>query len=108
MRIQVIETSLKKYEATHVNWFKETCDFWSAKHGIEKLEWLHKDLMDLNCDVFFKPINDTEMQIGFVDDESIAELRWIAVEVLESGFFDALTQLLLVTSRIFILSDFNH
>lgn len=102
MRIQIIEIGLKKYDATHLNWFKEACDSCSTEYGVEKLEWLHSDSIDFSCDVFFKPIDRNKVQIGFLNNIKPTshiedQLHWVDIEMTEYVQFDALTQLLLVT-----------
>ena len=99
MRIQIIN-SLSHKDADF-NWLIEACDYWATEYGIEKLEWLHADSIDLSCDVFFKSIDRIKVEVGFLNDLSPAsynehQIRWIEIEAIELGQSDVLTQVLLV------------
>jgi hypothetical protein len=105
MRIQIIETNKQSYDVSHLQWFKDSVATSGSLYGVEKFDWLHAEAIDFSCDVFFKNINSTQLQIGFLSSDTKTltanqQLHWVTVEMLGKAQFDALTQILLITIGI--------
>ena len=102
MRIQIIEKDKQEYKVVDLNWFKGTCDTWVSEYGVEELDWLHAETIDLSCDLFLEAISPAQVKIGFVYNDSHVSntnqpLHWVDITALDITMFDALTQVLLVT-----------
>lgn len=102
MRIQIIEKDKQEYKVADLNWFKGTCDTWVSEYGVEELDWLHAETIDLSCDVFLEAISPAQAKIGFVRDDSHVSntdqpLHWVTVTALDNAVFDALSQVLIAT-----------
>lgn len=102
MRIQFIESDTNHSDAPHLNSLKEIFDTCVSEYASEKVDWLHAETIDYSCDVFIRPVNSSEVKIGFVCDASNTvntsnNIYWVNITVLDTAMLDALTQALLIT-----------
>lgn len=104
MLIQILDTNQSKHEADQLNWFKKICDTTATEFGMKKLNWLHTESINFECDVFVKLIDDSRVLIGYKNDINsdypTEALRWVEIEMVGLTEFGVITQVLMATIGI--------